>query len=146
MKRLFRSSLGTAFLILCGVSAAAQAEMSIDTVGYEYFTYQEGDTTSLMKKYFVCFLKAGPNRDQDAEEAQRIQIAHLAHLESLAKDGKICMVGPYDDGGEIRGMTIFSTKTQAEAEALAKADPAVKAGRLRVEIHPWWAAAGSKLF
>ena len=31
------------------------------------------------------------------------------------------------------------------ADSLAKSDPMVKAGRLEIEIHPWWAAKGFQL-
>lgn len=146
MMKSLLSGIALFSVLLCSQNLSAQVEMPVDTAGYEYFTYEEGDTTYLMKKYFVCFLKSGPVRSQNEQEAMEIQTAHLAHLEKLALSGKICMVGPYGDNGEIRGMTVYSTKTQAEAEELANADPAVKAGRLVVEIHPWWAAVGSKLF
>ena len=32
----------------------------VDTSLYETFSYQDGDTTYVMKKYFICFLKTGP--------------------------------------------------------------------------------------
>ncbi len=35
--------------------------------------------------------------------------------------------------------------TKERAEELAAMNPAVKAGRLVMEIHPWWAAVGSSL-
>lgn len=119
----------------------------IDTLGFPTFTYQDGDTTYIMKQYFLCLLKAGPRRDQQGAEAERIQRAHLAHLTQLAEDRKICMAGPMgEDGGDILGILIFNTPTLEEAYQLAHADPAVQAGRLVPEIHPWWAAIGSSLF
>jgi uncharacterized protein YciI len=36
-----------------------------------------------------------------------------------------------------RGIFILKYDTQEEAEALVKTDPAVAAGRLSYEIHPW---------
>ncbi len=133
--------------VLCCLSFGAKAQgLQIDTVGFQTFSYQEGDTTYLMKQYFMCFLKKGPIRDQVGEEADQIQTAHLAHLESLALNRKICMAGPFADDGNILGIVIFNTPTLEEAQRLANADPAVLAGRIIVEIHPWWAAAGSQLF
>jgi uncharacterized protein YciI len=41
-----------------------------------------------------------------------------------------------------RGILIFKTATMEEAKALAGNDPAVKAGRLVVEIHPWMVQKG----
>lgn len=131
--------------LLSNSSLLAQ-EMSIDTTGFQTFSYEEGDTTYLMKQYYICFLKVGPKRDQAEAEATTIQTAHLAHLESLAQNRKICMAGPFADDSGIQGMVIYSTPNYEEAVRLANADPAVLAGRLVVEIHPFWAAVGSQLF
>ena len=49
------------------------------------------------------------------------------------------------DNGDIRGIVVYNTATQKEADSLANMDPMVKAGRLIVEVHPWWAAKGGKL-
>jgi len=129
-------------LAVSGTAAFAQEE----TQEFETFEYTEGDTTFLMKKYFMCFLKSGPVRSQNEEEAQALQTKHLAHINKLAEEKKVCMAGPFGDDGEIRGILIFNTPTLEEAERLAKSDPSVQAGRLVVEIHPWWAAVGSTLF
>jgi len=40
---------------------------------------------------------------------------------------------------------IYSAKSIEEARSFADSDPAVKAGILKIKIHPWWAAKGSKL-
>lgn len=111
----------------------------------ETFEMQDGDTTYVMQKYFMVFLKAGPNRSQDEGEAQEIQKKHMAHLTKLAESGKTSITGPMAEGGDIRGIVIFNTATKEEAQRLAEQDPAVKAGRLTVEVHPWWAAKGSTL-
>lgn len=118
----------------------------VDTSGFQTFEHQSGDTTYLMKQYYMCFLKIGPRRNQDEAEAARIQEAHLAHLSALGKQRKICMAGPFADDSGIQGMVIYSTPTYEEAVRLANADPAVLAGRLVVEVHPFWAAVGSQLF
>ena len=134
-----------AFLFFCSLPFHLVAQQT-NAEGFETFEYQEGDTTYVMKKYFLCLLKTGPNRDGSEEEVAEIQRQHLAHLETLAREGKICMVGPMGDDGELRGIVIFNTPTLEEALKLAHEDPAVQAGRLSVEIHPWWAAVGSRLF
>jgi len=51
--------------------------------------------------------------------------------------------GPTGDGGDIRGFSVYSTATTEEAENLASADPMVKAGRLEMEVKPWWLAKES---
>ncbi|RJP63262.1 MAG: hypothetical protein C4539_16955 [Ignavibacteriales bacterium] len=111
----------------------------------EEFEAREGDTTFIMKKYYFCLLKRGPNRNIDSVKLAEIQKGHLAHLNKLADDGKISIAGPFDGDFDWRGIIIFNTKTKEEAEQLQSEDPAVKAGRLIFEIYPWWAAKGSKL-
>lgn len=103
------------------------------------------DSTVVMQQYFVVFLKAGPNRDQTEEETAKLQEQHLAHLSAIYEQGHTSITGPFGDDGEIRGIVVYNTPTLEQAKELAEQDPAVKAGRLIVEIHPWWAAKGSKL-
>ncbi len=109
------------------------------------FEYEEGDTTYVMQEYYVVYLNAGDQPKLDSTEAARIQTAHLAHLERMAQEGYLSIVGPFGDEGSPRGMCIYNTATAQEADSLAHIDPAVKAGRLRVEVRPWWAAKGSVL-
>ena len=53
--------------------------------------------------------------------------------------------GPFGDDGDIRGITIYNVPTLKMADSLANIDPAVVAGRLEIEVHPWWAAKGFPL-
>jgi len=98
-----------------------------------------------MKTYYMGFLKKGENRDQDSTAAAELQKAHLAHMDKLHKEGKLVMAGPFLDDGDIRGIVIYAVGSMEEAVALTEEDPAVKAGRLVVEMHPWYAAKGSTL-
>ena len=118
----------------------------VDTSLFETFEYTDGDTTYLMKKYYMVFLKNGPNRNQDEGTAARIQEEHLAHMARLADEKKIVSAGPFDDDGDIRGIVIYSVSSLEEAKELTSQDPAVIAGRLVVEVHPWWAAVGTMLY
>lgn len=132
-------------LLFLALNLSVDAQVETDSLGFERFLYTKGDTTYTMKKYFMVFLKSGEVRSQNPEEAQKIQAAHLAHLDSLQSIGALDMAGPFGDNGEIRGIVILRVPTLAQAEALCHADPAVKAKRLKVEVHPWWAAEGSRL-
>jgi uncharacterized protein len=58
----------------------------------------------------------------------------------MGESGKLLVAGPFMDGGDLRGMFVFRVETLEEAKALAEQDPAVKAGRLVIEWHPWFAA------
>lgn len=115
--------------------------------GYEVFEYvdeKSGDTV-LMQQYFIAFLKSGPNRSQSKAEADSLQRLHLAHLGKMYAEGFADISGPFGDDGEIRGITIYNTPTLEMADSLANTDPMVKAGRLVIEVHPWWAAKGFPL-
>ncbi|MBT8272697.1 MAG: hypothetical protein KJO77_02750 [Bacteroidia bacterium] len=115
--------------------------------GFEIFDYidQKTNDTILMQQYFIAFLKSGPNRTQSDEEAAKLQEAHLAHLGRMYDLGYADISGPFGDDGDIRGITIYNVPTLDMADSLANADPMVKAGRLIIEMHPWWAAKGFSL-
>ena len=98
-----------------------------------------------MKTYYLVFLKKGPHRDQDSTTMANIQEGHMAHLNKMHDLGKMCIAGPLMDDGDIRGICVYVTETIEEATRLVNEDPAIKSGRLVAEIHPWYAAKGSKL-
>ncbi|ULC59610.1 YciI family protein [Flaviramulus sp. BrNp1-15] len=115
--------------------------------GFKIADYVDEKTkdTVIMQQYFIAFLKRGPIRGQNEEEAAELQEAHLAHLGKMYELGYADISGPFGDDGDIRGITIYNVPTQKMADSLAKADPMVKAGRLEIEVHPWWAAKGFPL-
>ena len=94
-----------------------------------------------MRSYVIAFLKAGPNRDQDSATAIELQKAHRANIKRLAQEGKLSVAGPFLDGGEMAGLFIFNVTTIEEAKELTESDPAIKAGRLIMELHPWYGSA-----
>lgn len=98
-----------------------------------------------MKNYYMVFLKKGPVRNQDSASVAKIQEQHLAHLSLMYEKKKMCIAGPFMEDGDIRGICVYATETAEEAKQLAEADPAVKCGRLLVEVHTWYAAKGSTL-
>lgn len=111
---------------------------------YDYVNQTTKDTI-LMQQYFMVFLKRGPIRSQNEEEAELLQQEHLAHLNKMYELGYADISGPFEDNSNIRGITIYNVPTLKMADSLANADPMVKAGRLVIEIHPWWAAKGFSL-
>ncbi|MBL4625148.1 MAG: hypothetical protein JKY42_08430 [Flavobacteriales bacterium] len=89
----------------------------------------EWDTAYTIMKYYRCFLKKGPNRDNtDTVKVAEIQVGHLAHVDSLAQVGKVHIVGPFGDDGDIRGVVIFDVATKEEVLELESRDPAVMVG------------------
>ena len=96
-----------------------------------------------METYYVGLIYKGPAwTPGETPEIMEIQKAHLANITRLAGTGKLILAGPFADGGDLRGMFVFRVPSFEEAKELCDTDPAVKAGRLRVEIHPWWSAKG----
>jgi len=96
--------------------------------------------TMEMKTYYLCLLRKCPAwTPEETLELAWLQEQHVAHnLSHIASDAKLA-AGPVDDGSDIRGISIFQTATQAEARAIAAADPA---GRFVVELHPWMVPVG----
>jgi len=94
-----------------------------------------------MTTYYVGFLYKGPKWSPErTAETEALQNAHLANIQKMAQEGKLLVAGPFLDDGDLRGLYIFRVASMAEAESLAATDPAVRAGRLKLEFHPWYAA------
>jgi uncharacterized protein len=98
-----------------------------------------------MKKYVVAFLKAGPKRDQDPGAAAKLQQAHMENISRMAKEGKLIVAGPFMDNGPLRGIYIFNTESLEDAKKWTETDPAIQAGRLELELHPWYGSAAMVL-
>ena len=94
-----------------------------------------------MKKYVMAFLKAGPNRNQDSATAVKLQAAHMANINKMADEGYLVLAGPFLDKGDIKGIYIFNVESVEKAKELTETDPAIKAGRLVMELHPWYGSA-----
>lgn len=99
-----------------------------------------------MTNYVLGLLRKGPNSGQGTkEEMARIQEGHLANIRKMAETGKLIVAGPIGDNGDLRGIFIFKAKSPDEVRDLVNQDPAIQSGRLIVELHPWYAAAGLRV-
>lgn len=135
-----KKTIITSLLLL--VSVYCFSQQSTDE-----FEMKEKDTTYVMKKYYLVLLKRGLQaKTFTKEELNKIQSGHMDNINKLAKAGYIDMAGPMDKDEDLRGIFIMkNVKNEEEAKKLIDTDPAVIAGRLSYEIHPWWAAKGSCL-
>ncbi len=98
-----------------------------------------------MAHYFVGLIYRGPTWSPEVtQEVQELQAAHLANIGRLMESGEMVLAGPFTDDGDLRGLFFYNLDTLEAAQALVDSDPAVKAGRLRVELHPWWGSASLK--
>lgn len=91
-----------------------------------------------VKQYWMVFLEAGPNREQDAASTALIQEKHVAGIRKMAADGKLLAAGPFNHTDSLRGIFILDCKDSLEAVSLIDADTAVMTGRLKYTIKPWW--------
>jgi uncharacterized protein YciI len=97
-----------------------------------------------MEHYVMVLLYRAPNRPSIPDaESNKIQEGHMANIQHMAAIGKLLLAGPFEDNADLRGIFLFKPGVSMdEVKQLVEADPAVKAGRLRYEIHPWFAAKG----
>ncbi len=94
-------------------------------------------------RYYLAFLRRGAKwTPESTPETERIQKGHMAHIGEMAKGGHLVGAGPFGDNGELRGIFIFQVGSLEQAKALAEADPAVKAGRLAIDVHTWMGPRG----
>ncbi len=97
------------------------------------------------RPYWLLLYTRGPDRTQDDATVERLQAGHLAHLIVNHRAGRLPVFGPLTDDSAIRGIAVIAVATREEAVEIAEADPAVRAGRLAYEIHPWFAKPGTSL-
>jgi uncharacterized protein YciI len=88
-------------------------------------------------EFHMVLLKRGPNYNT-AGMSNDLRSAHIANVVSLLESGKAVIAGPLGDEGELIGIFILRAKSAEEARTWAEDDPAVKAGFLKAEMHPWW--------
>ena len=102
--------------------------------------------TEEMKRFWLVLLQKGPNRNHDSISAEKIQTAHMANINRLAKEGKIIMAGPVGVEDDLRGIFLMNCADSTEVENFVKTDSAVITGRLVMKYYPWWAAKGKYIF
>src|SRR5215217_6707055 len=92
---------------------------------------------------YLAFLTRGEKWTPEKTPAtEEIQKGHMANLNRLAQMKKLVAAGPFGDDGSLRGIFVFRVGSLEEAKALTASDPAVQAGRLAMEIHPWMVPEG----
>lgn len=141
MKVVVLSSLCLS-LLLPGFAPDARAE---EPAPVQAATSDRAASPPAMKQYWFVMLKRGPKRDQPADEAERLQAGHMANMQAYADKGQLQIAGPFMDDGDWRGLFILDVPDRAGAEAMCRDDPAVQAGRLACEIHPWLSQPGATL-
>jgi uncharacterized protein YciI len=110
---------------------------------------QKKEPAFQLEKYELVFLRRPKEPKQYPQpELERIQSEHLEHLGKMARAGKLVVAGPLGDQADesLRGICLYRTGSLDEARKLAENDPAVKAGRLAVEVMTWYTQKGALAF
>ena len=83
--------------------------------------------------------------DYPDQELDRIQREHIAYHGELRAAGQVVTNGPVDGPADpsLRGLTFYRTGSLDQSRQLAENDPAVRAGRLAVEIMTWYCPPGT---
>ncbi len=152
MKALLVTSVCLVLASLACTSPAEQQETEPTTQAIEKdnsdsqydsaLAQQYGADDYGMKQFIIAYLKEGPNRDQDSTEAVEIQQAHMENINKMAESGQLVLAGPFvEPDYEVKGIYVFDVGSLEEAKALTASDPAVQAGRLIMELRPWYGSA-----
>lgn len=96
----------------------------------------------LMTAYLAFLVRGDKWTPERTPQTEEIQKGHMANIQRLAEMKKLVVAGPFGDGGRLRGIFVFRVESMEEARQLTMTDPAIKAGRLALELHPWLVPEG----
>ena len=86
------------------------------------------------KKYFFVFLNTNPDRKELTEDkVMELQQGHMNNINKLFKEGKLITAGPVKGGG---GIFVLHADSLDEAMKYLQSDPAIEAGRFKLEVLP----------
>lgn len=97
----------------------------------------EGET-----RYVFGLLVSAGATGHTPEQLKEIQAGHMAHINKMAGTGKLVLAGPFANPDARRGVFLFKLDTREEAAKLAADDPAIQAGRLKLETFFWIVPTG----
>lgn len=129
----------TNHLVALALAAIASLTLVRDLPAQE----QTPPPAARMTTYYVGLIYQGPKWSPYlTPEVGKLQQDHLEHIRKLSEEGKLILSGRFADEGDLRGMLFFKVATLQEARDIVRADPAVSAGQIRIELHPWYAPSG----
>lgn len=101
-------------------------------------------TTSPRTKQFLIVLRLVPRLHDDKAWTKEDQAAvgrHFERLKEATKLGQVILAGRTDEPGDKTfGLVVFEASEEEAARAFMKGDPAVVAGVMTAELHPFTVA------
>jgi len=89
-------------------------------------------------QFQMAIMKKGPEwTTMKPDLRNQIMLQHRHSVADLLSSGKIVIAGPFSDDTDTAGIFVLRVPA-AEARTLVDADPAVKAGLMTAEMHPWY--------
>jgi uncharacterized protein len=95
--------------------------------------------------YTFVLLRRGPRAHEFSdEELEEIQAGHLAFLDRMREEGHLLLAGPFVDQEDEtkRGLCVYRSGLE-ETRRLTEQDPAIQAGRMKVEAMTWLTGKGA---
>ena len=130
------SSTRTAALAaLCGLLLAASAP------AHDLSKFQDKASAQTVR-YQLGLLVRGPTwTPERTARTDSIQAGHMANIGRMWEHGALVAAGPFQNGGELRGVFVFRPG-QDPLDSLMAGDSAIATRRLECRLHPWIAPAG----
>jgi len=95
-----------------------------------------------METNTLLIFKSGTRPEGITQEAiQEMQKGHMANIVRLWNDKKTPLAGPFENGGDFRGIIILTIPKEKVAAELEQ-DPFVKNGLLKYELYSWMMPKG----
>jgi len=98
-------------------------------------------TAEVSPTHYLVLLTKGVSYGAEATpDVQELQQQHMDNIRRLADSGVLVLAGPFINEkpeSDLLGIFVFDVDSLAEAEALTSTDPAVKAGRLGMDVYGW---------
>jgi uncharacterized protein YciI len=85
--------------------------------------------------YFGILWSGKNAKPVSKEDGEKLQAGHMANINRMADFGLLKIAGPFENGGEMRGVLIFQSTDKGRIEREVAKDAAVNAGRLDLRLY-----------
>ncbi len=90
-----------------------------------------------MRTYQLVMLKTALGMLMAPEDQREL----IGQMDTMAKAGQLAIAGPVLEGSDLAWVFVFAADAE-ETDALTASNPAVKAGKMLAERHPWMVPDG----